>query len=230
VATHYRILRTFFNWLVAEEELSRSPLHNVAPPVDRPDQIQPFNADQIRALLDAAEKSTVSKRNVALLSLLLDTGLRATEICTLRYGDVDVTARSVEVLGKGNKRRKTFYGANTARALWRYIKAKPRNDADPLFQCQRGKGVGQGLTIAGLHQMIAQLGRDAGIRGIRCSPHTCRHTFAIMFLRAGGNEFTLQEILGHTSLTMTRRYVHLAEADVAAQSRRFSPMDALNRK
>ena len=64
-------------------------------------------------------------------------------------------------------------------------------------------------------------------RGMRCSPHVFRHTFAIEFLRAGGNVFTLKELLGHTSLTISNRYVALADADIERQHRLFSPVEAI---
>src|SRR5271168_2940756 len=74
---------------------------------------------------------------------------------------------------------------------------------------------------------MKRYGRQAGIEGVRVSPHTLRHTFAVMYIRNGGDSFSLQEILGHSTLEMTRRYVHLARRDVAEQHKKFSPMEAL---
>ncbi|MBC7806379.1 MAG: site-specific integrase, partial [Akkermansiaceae bacterium] len=71
---------------------------------------------------------------------------------------------------------------------------------------------------------IERLGKSARLQGVRCSPHTFRHYAAISFLRAGGNSFTLQNLLGHSSLTMTMNYVKIAEADITAQHRQFSPV------
>jgi site-specific recombinase XerD len=85
------------------------------------------------------------------------------------------------------------------------------------------------LTRSGLLQLIRRLGKAAKIEACRCSPHTFRHTFAVEFLRAGGNVFTLKELLGHTTLTMTQRYVAIAQADIESQHRRFSPADRLKR-
>ena len=78
--------------------------------------------------------------------------------------------------------------------------------------------------------MSCAFGGAAVIEATRCSPHTCRHYFAVEFLRAGGNVFTLKELLGHTTLTMVNRYVQLAQADLEAQHRQFSPADRLKRR
>lgn len=85
------------------------------------------------------------------------------------------------------------------------------------------------MTRSGILQLFERLGETAKIQGARCSPHTCRHTFAINFLRAGGSMYALMEILGHTTLTMVKRYVALAEADIETQHRQFRPMDRLKK-
>lgn len=74
---------------------------------------------------------------------------------------------------------------------------------------------------------MERCGRKADIEGVRVPPHTLRHTFAVMYIRNGGDSFSLQEILGHSTLEMTRRYVNFARQDVAAQHRKFSPMEGL---
>ena len=76
-------------------------------------------------------------------------------------------------------------------------------------------------------KLLKRLNNHAKVWGVRVSPHTFRHTFAVMFLRSGGQVFTLKQILGHESLSMTNRYVAVAQADVTAQHRQFSPVDAL---
>jgi integrase/recombinase XerD len=76
-------------------------------------------------------------------------------------------------------------------------------------------------------KLLLRYGRAAGIEGVRISPHTLRHTFAVLYIRNGGDSFSLQEMLGHSTLEMTRRYVHLASRDVAEQHKKFSPMEFL---
>lgn len=76
---------------------------------------------------------------------------------------------------------------------------------------------------------MERLGKAAKVSGVRCSPHTFHHTFAVSFLRHGGNVFTLQQMLGHASLDQTNQYVNLAQADIENQHRQFSPADRLAR-
>ncbi len=227
--TYWGNLRTFFRFLVSEGVMQQSPVEAIRPPVARPDQIQPFHQDQIKKLLDAARLSPHPARNEAILMFLLDTGARASEVCSLRVADLDLDGRRCRVLGKGNKHRNVFFGASTTKVLWRYLSEHPREPDAPLFAADSGRAAGEPLTRSGLLQLIHRLGEKAGLDTVRCSPHTFRHTFAVEFLRAGGNVFTLQQLLGHTSLTMTNRYVALAQADLEAQHRQFSPVERLKK-
>jgi integrase/recombinase XerD len=83
------------------------------------------------------------------------------------------------------------------------------------------------LTPRGVRQIIAQVGRSAGIDGVRCSPHTLRHTCAINYLRNGGNVFELQQLMGHEDLETLQRYVKLAQVDLAKGHRQASPADRM---
>ncbi len=230
VSTYYSRLRTLFRYLVEEGAMDDSPLERITPPVSRPDQIQPFAEDQVTALLNAARRSAHPRRDEAIVLFLLDTGLRASELCALRKSDVDIEGHRCQVLGKGNKYRFAYFGKATAKALWQYIREDRREDDTPFFRSDRGTKATDGLTRSGLLQLIHRLGVTAGIQSARCSPHTFRHTFAVEFLRGGGNVFTLKELLGHTSLTICNRYVMLAQADLENQHRQFSPADRLRRR
>jgi integrase/recombinase XerD len=230
IETHFVNLRTLFTFLVAEGVIDTSPMDGLKPPVVRDDQVQPFTNEQVAALLEAAHRSRYPRRNEAILYFLLDTGARASELCGLRMRDLDLKARQCRVLGKGNKARTLPLGRQTVRALWAYLQRQEREPGDPVFAGERVGETGEPLTRSGLLQIIHDLGQRAGLEAVRSSPHTCRHYFAINFLRAGGNVFTLKEILGHTSLTMVNRYLKIAQADVAAQHRQFSPMDRLRRQ
>lgn len=229
VASYYNILRAFFTFLVEEGVLTVSPMERLRPPVSRADQIQPFTQEQVGTLLAAARATSHPKRNEALLLLLLDTGCRASEACDLRLRDLDLTGRRAVLRGKGNKSRSVYLGKQTTKALWALLREEARDPDEPLFIADRGLRTGEPLTRSGLGQLVRRLGRSAGVEAARCSPHTFRHTFAVEFLRAGGNVFTLKELLGHVTLTMTNRYVALAQADLAKQHRQFSPADRLRK-
>jgi site-specific recombinase XerD len=230
IATYFNRLRSFFAFGVAEGMLDANPVEDLKPPIVRGDQITPFTREQVTKVLAAAKESRYAKRDSAIVLFLLDTGLRASELCDLRMHDVDLNGRRCMVLGKGNKHRTVFFSATTGKAIWSYLKGDEREGDAPLFASERGgKRNGDPLTRSGLGQLIEKLGEAAKLEAVRCSPHTFRHTFAIEFLRAGGNVFTLKEMLGHTNLGMTQKYLALALADVANQHRQYSPVEAMRK-
>ncbi len=229
ILTYFTDLRTFFRFLVSEGALSESPVDKITRPANRPDQIRPFTEDQVQSILGAARRGPHPTRDEAILLFLLDTGARASEVAGLRVCDLDIHGRRAQVLGKGNKHRSVFFGATTARMLFRYLNEHRRAEDDPVFLADGGFKAGEALEPNGLLLLVRRLGKAAGLTAVRCSPHTFRHTFAVTFLRAGGNTFTLQQLLGHTSLAMTMRYVALAQADLEGQHRQFSPVEQMGR-
>lgn len=230
VRQYHTMLRAFFNHLVRTDRIDASPLATIEAPIARPDQVQPFSEEQQRALVEAARKTRYPARNVALVLFLLDTGCRASEACSLRYGDLDLDEHSCRVLGKGGKERLVCFGGETTLALWEWLRHHSREPADPLFPALAGRHTGRALTRMGLRMLIRDLGRRAGIQGVRISPHTCRHSFALNWLNAGGDSFTLQAFLGHTHPAMTSKYVNLARADLQNQHRRKRPLDQILRE
>jgi site-specific recombinase XerD len=227
--TYFARLRSFFNFLLDEGAIEASPMATLKPPVSRSDQIQPFTEEQIADLQRAARASEHPRRDVAILLLLLDTGMRASELCALLIGDLDLQEHRCTVHGKGNKARTVFYSRDTARALYSLLRDRPGDPNAAVFVADRGLRAGEALTRGGLLQLFHRLGAAACIRSTRCSPHTLRHTAAVWFLKEGGHVFALKEMLGHTDLKCTSRYVALAQADVQAQHARFSPVARLRR-
>ena len=230
VRGYYSVLSAWYQWMVDEELIVASPMLKIARPMVRTEQIKPFTAEQIEAILRAARRSKHPRRDEAIVLFLLDTGIRAGELCALKMSDIDTAGRRCMVMGKGNKTRVMYFGRNAAKALWKYLQEVPREAHEPVFLSDRGLRAGEAFTPSGLFQLIERLGRAANIQATRCSPHTFRHTFAFLFTQNGGNAFTLKELLGHTSLAMTNRYVALASANMEAQHRQFSPGDRVGRK
>ncbi len=229
VDTYYRCLRAFFNFGVKEGLLDETPLRKVSGPRIPRDQVQPFTQQQAQALVDAAKRSNEATRNTALVMVLLDTGLRVSELCSLSVGDVETGSGELTVTGKGGKRRRVYLSAKTRRILWKYTEQERpmANDDEPLFLARRGRASDAGLTPNGVHKLFVRLGKSASLRDVRCSPHTARHYFAITMLRNGANLFELQQLMGHEDLTVLRRYVALAQADLALVHRKASPAAGL---
>jgi site-specific recombinase XerD len=140
VQNYHKHLRRFFAWLVEEEVLDTSPKEKVKPVIARPDQIQPFTCEQVSALILAAGRSHDSLRNVAVVTLLFDTGLRASELCGLRMRDLDLDLdqQHLRVLGKGNKYRTIPFGKAARKSLWQCLREEHREADDPLFTSSRG--------------------------------------------------------------------------------------------
>lgn len=229
VMTYFRDLRTFCVFCQMEGLLDTNPLHNVKAPKVPNDQVQPFTAEQVRALLAATAETPFPERNRAIIMVLVDTGLRVSELCGLQVKDADHVHGEVSVLGKGGKRRTVYLGTSARRALKRYL-LRWRPDADPdepLITSGGGQLSGSGMTRFGILQVIRECGQNAGLQDVRCSPHSLRHTFAVSFLRAGGNLFELQRLMGHSSLTVLRRYVLLADGDLRKAHQAASPADRM---
>ncbi|MBA3778989.1 MAG: tyrosine-type recombinase/integrase [Chloroflexi bacterium] len=217
VAGYVRGLKAFGNWCAAEEIAAAAGFRALRRPKVPRRLITPFSDPELRSLLALADE-----RERALALVFLDTGLRLSELASLRVGDVRPDG-TLHVLGKGAKERIVPIGTTARRALIRYLATRGGvGPADPLFTSRRHSR----LTARGVQQAVARLGRRAGV-GTRCSPHTFRHTFARGYLVNGGDVFSLQQILGHTTLDMVRRYVTLSEADLVARHRAASPADRL---
>jgi site-specific recombinase XerD len=158
--------------------------------------------------------------------LLLDTGLRIGEVIHLKMEDVHMNEGFLKAIGKGKKERVVPIVNNAQRALQHYLfrfRPKPVNPIiDNVFLSISGKP----LTENGMKLMFTRLAQRSGVH--RLHAHLCRHTFATRFLINGGDVFTLQQILGHSTLEMVRHYVNLASSHVAVQHQKFSPLDRLN--
>ncbi len=165
-----------------------------------------------------------------MILVLLDTGLRASELVGLTTDNVNLDDGMLKVYGKGNKESVVPFGAKVQRTLWKYLQRHRPQPANPLCPTLFLTADGNPIITDRLRTIIEKYARKANIEGVRCSPHTFRHTCAISYLRNGGDVFSLQRILGHSSLEIVRIYVNYTETDVRACHRRFSPADNLNTK
>jgi len=228
VQGYYRAIRAFYSWLLREGYLETDPTATIRRPKAAQTIVATFDEDQIRRLLAAPDKRTPrGYRDYVILLLLLDTGIRLGELVRLRVADMHLEDGYVQVYGKGSKERLVPVGNAVRKALWRYLAQYRPEPAHPGVQNVFLAPGGQPLKGESVYRMISRRGQEAEIKGVRCSPHTLRHTFAVSFLRNGGDVFSLQRILGHTSLVVTRMYCNLVDADIRAAHRRCSPADRL---
>lgn len=191
----FRILRTFFRWLEREGLIFANPMQRVERPKRERRLIRPFSPEQLRALLGAINSRTsLGVRGFALCVLLADTGLRVSEALSLSCQDLDFGEGQARVLGKGRRERVVPLGQTVKRALLDWLKVRGEIPGMDRVFCNR---FGRPLNKRTVCDAFHRYGRKAGIEGVRCSPHTLRHTFAVSYLRNGGDVLTLQKILGH---------------------------------
>jgi integrase/recombinase XerD len=232
----WKAIRAFYKWSEIDG-LTGRPDKPLSQPKFQLPEIVPFSSDEIKALLNSVEhtvpsrgkkKSFTMRRPLALrdrtiILMLLDTGLRASELCRLKISDVDLQGGSVSVRpfrsGIKSRARVLPLGQATRKSLWRYMATRKTKSTDPVFATLQG---GE-LDRADLYKVINRAGDRAKIQNVY--PHRFRHTFAIQFLRNGGDVFTLQRLLGHASLSMVRHYLNLAQSDDEAAHRKASPVD-----
>ena len=238
----YVSLASFFTWASREFDLS-NPMKNIPRPrVPEDPPVEPFKKEDVELLIKACDfceeavtdrrrkfimQRSTGKRDKAILLTLLDSGLRAGELCALRIADVDMKTGRVQIRSgeagraKGGKGRVVYLGKSARRFLWRYLAEREEGD-DPDAPLFIGK-FHRAFNRDALRQLINSLGAKAGVK--KCHPHRFRHTFAITYLRSGGDIFTLKSLLGHGSLEMVEHYARIAEVDVEAAHRKASPAD-----
>ncbi|HEX77110.1 MAG TPA: tyrosine-type recombinase/integrase [Dehalococcoidia bacterium] len=218
------VVKAFLKWLVAEGKVHNDPFAAVR--LSRPSRKlpEPFSDEEVRLLLKATRSTRNPQRDKAIFLLLLDSGLRVSELARLEVERIHFEngTAAAKVLGKGGRERMVPIGREATRQLRRYLSDRR---SGWLFSGRNGKPLG----VRRLEYIIEECARLAGVNGKRCSPHTFRHTFARKYLLNGGDPFSLQQILGHSSLQTVRLYVNLWSTDVQAQHRKYSPADSLLR-
>lgn len=235
-------LAAVWTWAIAEDLVATHVVRAVSRPVPGKTAIVPFSRDDVAAMLTACKRSApytrpgkrestharpTAVRDRAIILTFLDTGARVSELTGdrhdlpgLRLRQVDLNNHRLTVTGKGIKQRLLPISSITAKAIWRYTTTRP--DADPDEHLLLSHRAQTPLTRSGVLALINRLGQRAGVPD--AYPHRFRHTFAINFLRNGGNVLELKHLLGHTTLEMVQRYVAIAQVDVENAHKRASPV------
>ncbi|MGI8475187.1 MAG: tyrosine-type recombinase/integrase [Thermomicrobiales bacterium] len=220
VAARMRQLKAFCRWMEEEGVLShrikftlpRTPFRN----------LETLTEEQITTIFRSrhlAGDSAPARRNRALVSLLLDSGLRLAEIAGVEDQDLFMKAGWVRVVGKGDRERVVPFSDTTGRAIGEWVKAR---DADPIAMNGPGRGKTFELGREGVRSVLERIGDDIALP-LRC--HLFRHTSATMMLKRGMDVAILQKVLGHSSIAITQQYLHLRQEEIKEKHRQFSPMD-----
>lgn len=213
VARKLATLRSFFKFLSRQGAISANPLRLVSSP--KLDSRLPdcMTVDGVAELIESPDTATdAGKRDRCILELLYGSGLRVSELVGLDLGDISLGEHLLRVVGKGRKERIVPFGSKAAEALHVYLgirgkwlRPQQRRDAEALLLNMRGGR----LTTRSIGNIVdAHVGRLA--QRLKVHPHTLRHSFATHMLGAGADLRSIQELLGHESLSTTQKYTHVS--------------------
>lgn len=200
-------VKSLYNYLLISERIQQLPTENIEPP--KTERLLPdvLSVDEVDAMLATFDiRSAKGCRDSAIVEVLYSTGLRVSELVTLRLSDLFFGEGYVRVVGKGDKQRLVPIGSAARDKIQLYMEErKPKSASEmTLFLNNRGKP----LTRVMVFNIIRQAAERAGITK-NISPHTLRHSYATHLLQGGANIRQVQELLGHESITTTEVYTHL---------------------
>ena len=218
-------LRCFWNWLVSEGIATHNPVDGLPSRKAEP-RIVKTDIEDIRKVLETFPQGTWNGlRDTALLLLQIDSGIRPGEALSLLASDVSIQGRVVNVraaIAKTRTSRVLPISDATAGAIDKLLRVRSKEwNAAPLFCSSAGTPF---TGRAWRHRMVAAC-KKAGVPNI--APYDLRHGFALLYLKSGGDAFSLKDIMGHTTMSMTSRYIAFSGEDIQQAHARFSPMNAL---
>ncbi|MEZ5360608.1 MAG: tyrosine-type recombinase/integrase [Candidatus Zixiibacteriota bacterium] len=217
-----RVYRLFFKHLLEEGLIDENPASRLNL-IKQEKKIKPvLSAEEMGLILSKINRRSFhGARNYCMILLTYDSMLRLNELLSIKLDEINLAEKIVKIHGKGRKDRFVPFSDKTARSLHTYlIKFRKGINFDYLFPMQNGEKI----KYRRAHNIFAQSGKKVGLY---VYPHLVRHSAASQFARSGGSIAILQKVLGHSSLTVTQRYVHLSTEDMQAAYDRFSPAGCL---
>jgi len=196
--------RSYFNWLLRHGRMATSPAAALRAPKSPRKLPQVLDADEASRLVQVPTDVPLGLRDRALLELFYSSGLRLSELCGLRWRDLDLAGGLVTVLGKGNKQRRVPVGSHARHALQAWREERGADDAAFVFP---GRGDGP-LSQRAVQVRMKLLARQQGMFK-NVHPHMLRHSFASHILESSGDLRGVQELLGHADIATTQIYTHL---------------------
>ena len=227
---HYaKVLKCFFSWAEAEAYIDRNPAARLELPRPHYRQIEPYSDEEVRAMLDTCAADIenhhrfLGLRNLAIISIFVDTGLRLAELAGLRLSELDPNLHQARIMGKGAKLRVVPINGRARKALKNYLTQARQPGGDEVWQTEDG----QPLAFWSIKIMVNRLKKRAGVKG-GGGPHRFRHYFATHCLENGMDLNTVRLLLGHATLDMVLHYARYVDVQKAlVQHGQFSPLDGL---
>ncbi len=211
IARHISTLRSFFKYLLKEEVIDTNPMLLISNPKQDKKLPNYLNYEEIETILNIPDqKTSLGKRDALILELLYSSGLRVSELVSIKLEQIQFSNRTIKILGKGNKERYVLYGNKCEQLLEQYLHTarlellgKKQNHYLLLNKD------GNPLSTGGVRYIIGKILKESGLK-LHVSPHTLRHTFATHLLNNGADLKSVQELLGHENLSTTQIYTHVS--------------------
>ncbi|KKK39497.1 integrase [Mesobacillus campisalis] len=220
-----RTMRAFLRYCFQEGWIQEG-IHERIRPVKTPeDEIQAFTPAEVKMLLNQIRDDRyVGFRDRVMIYTLLDTMVRISELINIKRSNVDLSSGFIKLdphETKTKRARNVPISSKTLKLLSEYMNETEDFGVDTLFVTYDGRPILSNTW----RRRLTEYGELAGIRNKRVSPHTFRHTGALFYVMNGGDPFSLQKILGHTDMSMVRKYIQMTDTDVKRQHNSFSPLN-----
>lgn len=229
VKSKFVVIKAFFAYLADIGIIDISPMERISRPKVVKNIIYSFSKNDIKDIMNSFDKSDfIGYRNYTIMNVLFGTGIRKSELVNIQLNDIDWADNTIKIHGKGSKERIVPIGYNLQRIILTYIRKRKEyifehkyDNSIKLFINKDGRPLGKN----GLSTVFMVLKNSKKSWSTRVSAHTFRHTFAKLFLLNGGDLFTLQRILGHEDISITRLYVDLNISELKIQNEKYNPLD-----
>ena len=221
----YQYLHALFEWCAKQDYLPYNPFQKLQLKKIRDEgKIQPAEIKDIQSLLKSLDKHNYTElRDYNIVLLMLDTGIRTSELTAIRNEDYDPEALSIFVrpeVAKTSRSRTLYLSATTNASLKKFLKVKPKDWENLLFPTRDGKQLKPNVLGRNFRKYCDRI-------GAKFTPYQLRHSFATFYLENGGDLFTLQRQMGHTDLQMTKRYTEISDKLLVECHQNYSPVGLL---
>lgn len=222
ISRHISSIKAFYKYLLLEKKIKIDPSEGLIMPKQDKRLPKVLSVDEVDKLLDIEIKNNFDIRNKAMLELMYSSGLRVSELISLKVNDIDLDMDYVRVFGKGSKERIIPIGDYAKKALINYLSMRgellKRVSCDLLFLNNHGRG----MTRQGFFKILKKIALEKGIK-TELSPHVLRHSFASHMLENGADLRSIQELLGHSDISSTQIYTHISNKQLKQNYEDFHP-------
>lgn len=227
IAGRVRDLKAFWGWLSRENYCEKNIMSKYVLPKVPQYILKIPSREQLKQILSYIDKSKATGfKYYCIILLLLDTGMRISELVSIKLSDIDMLNGSIKIMGKGYREREVPFSSPVRKELNSYIKSTRFQlcyENNPYLFPNGYEHV----TASSVQQYMGRLSDKAGLDNIRFHPHLLRHTCATNMVANGANVYAVKDILGHRSLQTTLKYTHLQINDLKREHNKFSPVGAL---